>query len=350
MVKKVDLVDALPVERGGSVLARGDRIEVIGDSPIAHLIRKYLPYMTYTATLTSPPGVGIARVQGTDRIVAFQLQTKGDGLLVGLPATTFDPIEPEDEELGDEEEWPDEAFEFQSDLLAAIAQLSTQGEIAQPGWAINYTTSTKRASQEKVAKQFTILERAQGKLIRFQALAEKELLLDQLYLGTGRQLELRVRDVFTLLGFKVEEPKPGRADWHASADGGSAVLEVKGLLKSAGEKNAAQLEKWVAEAMERTGTSPKGILIANTWRDIPIAERNQPDFPDQMLPYCISRGHCLVTGLDLFVIANDAKREPSRKHFWRKRIIETKGRLVGVPYWTEFITESSITEIGIDQE
>lgn len=147
---------------------------------------------------------------------------------------------------------------------------------------------------------------------------------DQLFLGTGRALELQVRAVLELLGGTVTEPEPGRDDWKVSFPEGDAVVEVKGVGKSAAEKHAAQLEKWVASAYEQTGAMPKGILVVNTWRETPLSERTKEAFPAQMLPYSEGRGHCLVTGLQLYLIRADVEAHPEHAENWRKALLETK--------------------------
>lgn len=63
-----------------------------------------------------------------------------------------------------------------------------------------------------------------------------------------------------------------------------------------GEKNAAQLEKWVSMHLDKFDKTPKGILIINAFKEIPVSERKDPAFPDQMLRYSNKREHCLITG------------------------------------------------------
>jgi hypothetical protein len=35
-------------------------------------------------------------------------------------------------------------------------------------------------------------------------------------------------------------------------------------------------------------------LAVSAWREVPLGERKQPAFPDQMLKYAKAREHCLV--------------------------------------------------------
>jgi len=46
------------------------------------------------------------------------------------------------------------------------------------------------------------------------------------------------------------------------------IVEVKGQNKSAAEKNAAQLEKWLSTYFAENGVAPKGMLLVNTFRSI----------------------------------------------------------------------------------
>lgn len=344
IVDSLDLLDAVPVKLGTPSLASGDRIEVHGDGPISSFLRKYLADLQYNAVLENPEGSVLARVRGTNRAVAVQGSVEGGGLLLAIPASKFVPqIEDEDDPDG-KEHWPDRSADFQVDLLAAIQSQVGQSEVIRPAWATNFTTGAEKLAQEKVSKQSASVDRARKALAKAQEELAKVEALSQLYLGTGRTLELQVRDVFKMIGGTVSEPEPNRADWHVDFSGTPAVLEIKGVTKSASEKNAAQLEKWVAGVYESTGTSPKGLLVVNTWREVPLPDRTEADFPDQMLPYSIARGHCLLTGLDVFAIACDIQRDRDRSHFWRDKILSTSGRLEGAPDWREFIQESGTSD------
>ena len=116
------------------------------------------------------------------------------------------------------------------------------------------------------------------------------------------------------------------------------------MTKSAAEKHAAQLEKWVAGSFADTGTGHKGILVVNTWRETPLDKRTEEDFPAQMIPYSVGREHVLLTGLDLFVIAAEIYTDPAKADYWRGKILSTSGRLDGVPDWREYIQETKTEE------
>ena len=350
MLAKVDLLAALPTKHATQFkVARGDRIEVLGDGPLSALLRKYLQYLSYNAVLTGQPGAVIGQVHtAANRPVAIQQVSKGGGVFAVIPVPAFpDACVPEDgEEPYDEDAeyspYDDEvAAAFQQDLLEAVAKVAGVRGDDRPGWAQSYRTQEQRDAQARVVAQQQAVEAARAELSKAESdVAELEA-PDQLYLGSGRALELEVRAVLELLGGTVTEPEPGRDDWRVSFPEGDAVVEVKGVGKSAAEKHAAQLEKWVASAITDDGKAPKGILVVNTWRGTPLDRRTEADFPDQMLPYCKAREHCLVTGLQLFAIRSEVTADPDTAKKWREKLLNTKGKIMGVKRWTSVLKQDT---------
>jgi hypothetical protein len=336
-VSKFDLLSALPVSKLTFELASGSRIEITTGSPISNLLKKYKDFLSYSAVMKDPPGSAVARVTGTERIVSSVIGIKGGGSLVLLPSVDFELDEEVDDAEDDRDRYVDEAADFQRDLVDALLELNSGSVSSRPPWAANYATEKQQKLRDGVVAQQRKVEKARARLTKLQAQKEEAEARDQLYLGTGRALELQVREVLELLGGKVVAPEPGRDDWRVSFPEGDAVLEVKGVKKSAAEKHAAQLEKWVANTYEETGKMPKGILVVNTWRETRLSEREQEDFPAQMIPYSKGRGHCLATGLQLFLIRADVEKDSTRAEYWRKRLLKTKGVLTTPTDWRPVI-------------
>lgn len=347
VVKGFDLLSALPGAENELIKPGGQRVIIEGDGPLSRLLKDYKDFIRYTATISKPAGSIIARVPGVDRAISSVQHVGAGGYLVLLPTFDFaagtvdqeaDEVDAEDqdEEQGDED-WLPEAQSFQYNLVSAIEQLTGTEGRNWPSWADRYLTSTQRQLRLEVIKQQKRIETARAKLAKLQSQAEELDAQNQLFLGTGRTLELEVKKVLELLGGVVTDPQPSRDDWKVSFPEGDAVVEVKGVVKSAAEKQAAQLEKWVATALEDTGEQPKGLLVVNTWREIMLEDRTKDDFPSQMLPYCESRAHCLVTGLQLLVIRGEVERSPDRAAFWRRAILQTSGILKGTGDWRSTI-------------
>ena len=108
--------------------------------------------------------------------------------------------------------------------------------------------------------------------------------------------------VLSELGVEATTGAPGRDDLILKFEGRVAVAEVKGVTKSAQEKHAAQLEKWVSEYFTEHGVHPKGILIVNPYCNLPLDKRTEQAFPNQMLKYSTNREHCLLTTVQLLGI------------------------------------------------
>jgi hypothetical protein len=120
--------------------------------------------------------------------------------------------------------------------------------------------------------------------------------------------------VFEALGADVDDADEGRADLKIRWRDQVAVVEVKGVSGSAGERDAAQLEKWAAEELEESGQVPKPILVINAFRDREdLNDRIKEAFPKQMRPYAEARGQCLVTSLQLLLMESEARDDASRR-------------------------------------
>lgn len=341
MVTKLDILSAIPAAGIVFTRASGDRIQFVGNGPVQDHLRANAKHLKYTATMTSAPGTVIATVARTERVVASISRTEAGGTLALLPSTTF---EGEWDEDGEHKTWADEAPAYQESLFDALIALDGASEVQRPEWAEHFATQKQIAMKDALKKQEAAVEKARKKLAGLQAESAATDMHDQLYLGTGRTLELQAKIVLELLGGDVSEPESNRDDWRVDFDGRPAVVEIKGVTKSAAEKHAAQLEKWVAGSFADTGTAHKGILVVNTWRETPLDKRTEEDFPAQMIPYSVGREHVLLTGLDLFVIAAEIYTDPAKADYWRGKILSTSGRLDGVPDWREYIQETKTEE------
>lgn len=340
MPATADLLTAIPSSKSRFTSATGTRIDFMASSPIGDVLRKYRDRVHYSAVITDPPGVPYARIQGTDRIVGSIQRFDSGGHLILTPCIDLQaPRDDEaDDEPGDDEIWVPEAEQFQADLLATVEQLGGSSNVSRPPWADGYITREQTRLRADVVRRQKQVEKAHTELAQAQQKKESAELKNQLFLGTGRTLELEVRKVLELLGGEVTEPIPGRDDWKVSFPEGRVVCEVKGVSRSAAEKHAAQLEKWVASDYDETGQLPKGLLVVNTWRDVPLTDRTGADFPDQMIPYSKSRGHCLISGLQLFVILADIEANPERAAHWRNLIMTTSGVMTDCNDWRSVLS------------
>jgi hypothetical protein len=360
IVDSATLQAAIPRPDVTFVPAKGQRIQTVGDGPIQALIRKYHRNFEYHAILNNAPGIAVAEVAGTNQAVASIEVTPSGGILLILPHIELRNLEkspsaddPEDDESddadeGDRDEFVEIAPEFQEDLIAAITRLSGNAEASRPAWSQRFATEFQQKVRDEVLAEQRRVEEARTALAEAKQRAEDAEAQDQLFLGTGKALEIQVRDVLQILGGEVHEAAPGRDDWRATFPEGRVVVEVKGVSKSAAEKHAAQLEKWVASAYEETGELHKGLLVVNTWREVPLDERTGPDFPDQMIGYSTARQHALLTGLQLFTIRQQIESGAATAEEWRKAIFGAAGRVEGGEDWQRYLVPTAADRKGDD--
>lgn len=350
LVKDYDFWRTLPLP-APTAEARGQNLEFVGDERFAPYWREYKDDLYYSAYLEEAVGTPLVRIRGTQRVVSAAVQTKGGGLVLLLPQIDIGDDEDDEDTGGSGAETEASANgqrwrKYLDALTGTIGRFRAEtGDFALPAWASNYVTDSEMAARDAVVTAQLELRRVENTLVqRERALAELE--RDKVLMtGTGPALELAVKSVMETIGFRVEEPPPGRDDWIMHDGNRVAVVEVKGVTGSAAEKHAAQLEKWVSTYHEMHDAHPKGVLVVNAFRDLPLAERIEKAFPDQMLPYCASREHCLMTGVQLLGILHAVQEGgPDIATEIRNAIFETVGVFDGYADWQEFLVEEGPSE------
>lgn len=325
ILTEIDLLSIMPVEVR-TTQSRGRNIEFSGQEPFASFGDKNRGRMEYRAYFTETVGTPLWTVKGTSRVVGSYLPYER-GHIVFSPAYA-DPEEDEAQELA-----------FFESIEALVKELSrSAGNSALPSWCHDYELPGENHLQRELEKSKSemkeLIARIEEQETVITELQEYKVLIS----GTGRALELQVRKVMEELGFEVTEGSRGRDDLILRHDDKLAVVEVKGVGKSAAEKHAAQLEKWVSEKLLSTGAAPKGILIVNAQKDIPLSDRTEAPFPQQMMAYSENRGHCLLTGIQLLGIYLYCKENPDQKQSVVDRLLTTNGRFQGFDDWSSFVT------------
>ncbi|MFC5266264.1 hypothetical protein ACFPJ1_29470 [Kribbella qitaiheensis] len=341
IVDRFNILKAIPLDL---TFAPGSGLEITPANDImASLFKQSRESWIYRSVIEKHQTVKpLLHIKGTKKSVAGMVRVKGaGGRLILLPelvlpfaddesdgdADDLDLVEtgsPEDSgvatqaEEDEDEPWPGDL------LLAWVESLVAEPDASLPSWTAEYKFPTEaRRSAEQVALEAELSELQ----VRIESLNAEQARDEQwktLIAGSGASLERRVREAFELVGFTFEQVDPGRSDLKGEYQGRRVVVEVKGLSKSAAEKNAAQLEKWVSEELAEE-REVKGVLVVNTWRELPVASRTEADFPNQMLKYCEQRGHCLLTGLQLLSMVRACLDSPDRKSEIASLVLDTVG-------------------------
>jgi len=307
IVDDIDLTEFLPIENVETIKASGFQIEFRGKEPFDQFWRINNKYLSYHAYLKEPVGIPLFFIKGTQKIIGSYIN-KENGNLIFIPNFLADYQLDETENFAEiEKKFIDSIIELVSDLNRS------SGGFKPSVWCSNYLLPSEQNEKDKLRK----LER-KSSIIRSKISDQKNFIakLEEykiLFAGDGRALEIEVGRIFSELGFEVEEGLPGRDDLILRYGDKIAVVEVKGVSKSAGEKHAAQLEKWVSEYHAQKDIKPKGILIVNAYKDIPLEDRNELPFPNQMIPYSSNREHCLITGLQLLCLYLDCRTDLEKR-------------------------------------
>lgn len=328
--------------------ASGEAFEVVGDAAFAGLWRAIgdqFVYETFCEVENSEP---MLRVPGTERVLAARASVAG-GTVLYLPYLNVE--EPDVEERGEEEtaaeyneRWQLANTELQEEndgavidgILAYVRGSSGTAE-PLPTWVDRVVLPREQRAKEKADQAVRRADSARAKAEEARGEVARVRAKKALIALDGSGLEEAVASAFEELGATTRAGAPGRADRVLEWKGKKAVLEIKGSVKSSSERNAAQLEKWVAEhtasADEDGEGPPKGILVVNAWREVPLPERDQTTFPDQMLAYSEARGHCLLESAQLLTALVTATNQAKRTAFL-DAIFSTTGVLEGWQ-WSE---------------
>lgn len=330
IIDSIDLLLALPMSYEAKV-GVGLELELAADVA-AGLWRATKGEWVYLCTLETFPGEGILRVANSDKIVGSVEIRENGGVFALLPKPLIatEDVE-EDETTQDDEEAVDETEEDRLLVPTAIYSwavgLSVSEDEPVPDWCVNLLLDSEAERQDELVQVETSMAELATKLEELKATQAGDAQWKRLIASQGEALERQVQAAFELLGFEVLETQRGRGDLRLNYNGKRVVVEVKGLGKSAGEKHAAQLEKWVAEELA-DDVEAKGILVANAWKDLP-PEARRTAFPDQMLEYAKARGHCLLTGLQLLNMCVTVRKSPTQAQAMAEQLLSTVGPVAG---------------------
>ena len=194
-----------------------------------------------------------------------------------------------------------------------------------PDWAESFLILNEDDIKENISNTEQKLEKLQEELEsqknELKSIQEYKYLLT----ASGKTLESIVKRVLQEIGFTLFEAEENRTDVIAKYKDRDVVFEIKGVKHSAAEKNAAQLEKWVSEFISVNNKIPKAVLIVNGYYELPITERNEPIFPNQMLKFSKGREHCLLSAYQLLKLFIEIKQHPEKSEDLINELLNTVG-------------------------
>lgn len=344
LVNEVEVGQILPVAVD-LVRGQGEEFKLVSGPPFASFWKEVADQFYFSAYFGAELGQTLLTMAGTDRPVASLVEAHG-GMVLLLPQLGMVPVDESVLDFDEDDPDYDEKYDAAQDeldahfhkkfidaLLVLHGELIQGGEEVLPPWSEDYllpgesdAVEATVAAQDRLAQAKEAVETAQVDLLRLQ---RRKLLVS----GTGKALETQVHEALSELGCAVEEGEPGRTDRIVKWGSKVAVIEVKGLTKSARESDAAQLEKWVSLYIEQHDRRPKAILAVGAWREVPLIERTKSVFPDQMLKYAEAREHCLVETGQILAAVMTCKTKAAKNAFL-KTLFATVGVLDGYGWET----------------
>lgn len=306
----------IPCDQMEVSVESGENVVVVSQTPFTEFLEKYKKNLFYNSFFTLYSGTPILKAPHTQRVLAYY-----NNNIVFLPALK-DIIDVEQE--------------FLADLFEVLKKINASVKIDLPMWADDFLLPKENEIANdilSIQQQIKVLDESLEKSKEvFGALKAEKLI----FTGTGDALEIGVRRIFQSLGFEILDTDANRDDLIIRYNNKIAVVEIKGVSGTSGEKHASQLEKWVSSYFENTGVQPKGILVVNSFKDIPLNQRREATFPNQMLKYSERREHCLITSLQLLGLyykANEGGKEELINS-----LFESIGVYKGFENWEDYIT------------
>lgn len=259
-------------------------------------------YKTYFSVSEAKP---LLKIKSTEKVISSVIKY-GNGHIVFLP---FPYYKEDYKTVG---YWKEAGKLYLDALFELNAKLSViPDNSVLPEWANQFSILNEREANEKLNKEERRLQTLLNQIERQKDLIHEICKYKTLLTSSGTLLENIVKTVLIELGFQIMETERGRSDIIAKYKDTDIVAEIKGVTKSAAEKHAAQLEKWVAQFYSEKGYSPKPLLIVNAFCETPVFDRTDEVFPNQVLSYCEARKHILISTVQLLCLYIETKSNPA---------------------------------------
>ena len=253
----LDFIACLNIKKPKISKVSGHNIDSNKEEYATEFLNKTRKFLNYEEKIIKPNGTPMLYIKDTNYVVSEYFKVD-NGFIIIMPRLKA--------ELRDS----NNSQHFLNSLLLLISELkknNTPFEHDIPEWVDDYNLTSEKIEIDHLQQ----LKDRQGK-IKLQIIESKAKLSDYRFLkglfsSDGVTLEKIVEFVFKEMGFETEKPTGNKNDLVIKLNKKIAVVEIKGLTKSAAEKNSAHLQKWVSNYHVENDHNPKGILIINTFKN-----------------------------------------------------------------------------------
>lgn len=315
----------------------GNNIEFTRQEYFSQFLQAAGGRWSYEAIFDDPPKSSrLAHVRGhPDEVVASVITNEKNGFAIMTPVWSVDGRGATQSELDLRRR------RFSQAVIGLHSALRTDSPALQlPEWASGFSLPGEEQLKAEIS---TTSQKIEGlrKEAKDRARALDDLRLHKLLVtGFDSALENAVDRVLSDLGFEVQRGPKGRVDLTAVYGHRKFAVEVQGVKRGAKEGHARKLTIWVNEVALADGKEPKGLLVVNPYREMPLAERNGNNYwPGETIEVCKRGGHCAITGLQLLGLYLDAKDDSAKREELIDRLFDTVGLFEGYEDWSQFLDQ-----------
>lgn len=332
-VSEVYLTDVIP-NYPNTIEGSGKGIEVSNENvkPFFDKYKGCFRYKCFVENLDN--NQELLKIKGTTKVLSYyDNQEKGN--IIYIPEPTFEHL---DKNASKKE------LDFFKDLSILLDSIKTQKSKPLPEWTKDY----KLPNEEIIINSINDIDVKIEKLKKEKEKTNQKLIELQnkkrLVTACDTELEEIVKNIFVELGFTILKFGGNEEDILMEYESTIFIVEIKGLDKSAAEKNAAQTAKWIANYFAETGEKPKGLLIVNAFKN-KLLEDRQETFPNQMVKYSAQQEICLLSTIQLLNIYYLIKDNPSERKKMIDSIIKTNGIFKDLSDWKLNLSKENQKEI-----
>jgi hypothetical protein len=319
IVEEFDTYSFLPLELSVTHVY-GNKFELCAKQPYLDFFKVAKECYQYAAYFNATAQNTLAKIPNSDRVVSTVFEYE-QGRIILLPMPYYE------DDYRTKEYWKKYGKTYLNELFKLNDKLSSSiNDYILPEWTSKFFILNENEELEKLNEERDKLAKIQKGIDKRENVINTIQRYKTLVSSSGNQLEKIVKIVLSEMGFTMLDAEQGRSDIIAQYGTIDVVAEVKGVTKSAAEKHAAQLEKWVAQFIEENEHSPKPILIVNGYCDTPLFERTEDVFPSQMLKYAEARNHCLLTTTQLLCLYIEIKQVPACADERIQELLATVGK------------------------
>ncbi|MEQ8469866.1 MAG: hypothetical protein RIC35_01695 [Marinoscillum sp.] len=291
----LDIWKCLPIDPPKCSINNGQNIETIDEWFTTNFLDIFKHNLYYNYRIDQSNGIPLFFIKDTKYVVGEYYKV-GNGIILIMPEFNL----PQGKDI-------EEFVLSQIHISNGLLELESENEFKYPEMVYDYKTPNELSERKKLDQLIQQKVEIEKKIEAENEVIDEINKTKLLFTSDGDLLETTCKAIFERLGFETIKPEKNRDDLIIKFNEYVAVVEIKGTSKSSGEKHSAQLQKWVSDYHINKDYNPKGILIVNTYKNIPIENRTEKDFPDQMMKYVSQMEHCLISGLQLFALYEDFK-------------------------------------------